>query len=68
MTRWPQELHAHNPYQLRTRKARVAGLTPPGLEPSGQYVWVGDHALPRDQHGITVLGAKWNLLGSSPVI
>ena len=54
------ELRTHTRIQLNSGKARVrnaAGATPPGLEVLGPEVWVGNTTLPREQQGITILGA-----------
>ena len=54
------ELRTHTRIQLNSGKTRVwnaAGATPPGLEALGPEVWVGNTTLPREQQGITILGA-----------
>ena len=54
------ELRTHTRIQLNSGKTRVwnaAGATPPGLEALGPEVWVGNTTFPREQQGITILGA-----------
>lgn len=62
-TSWPNtstHTRAHTRIQFNSGKTRVwnaAGVALPHLDPLGPDVWVGDHALPSEQQGLTILGA-----------